>query len=433
MKKILLLSLILTGVFGYGQNTFPTAANTAVGIGTGTGAVSGSGGLRLKVTSGTAGTSGIQLTNVTSTTATTSGNSKALSVDSNGNIILTPVVNTAASDVSIYNTDGTLAANRNITMNAKNLTFIPANASSQFFIDGTTGNVGIGNVTPTAKLDVSGILNSKNLFSTNNSSALTSYPTLLDYRKAVNVFGAGFELNDPGLSGLKRRMINFYDFHSYGSISDSNERLSFNIIDRGNKIRFEFNATEGGGSDNGKSDFIIKDKNEAEVFKMKDDGNDNIYMQMGKANSRFILGGYADYAPGLPHKFVVQGGSALIEGNILTSSNIGIGTANFVDGSDTYRLSVDGAIRAHRVRVYTTWADYVFEKNYNLPTLEEVEKHIQREGHLKDIPSAKEVEEKGIELGEINKLLLQKIEELTLYMIEMKKEINTLKTQIKNN
>jgi hypothetical protein len=66
-----------------------------------------------------------------------------------------------------------------------------------------------------------------------------------------------------------------------------------------------------------------------------------------------------------------------------------------------------------------------------LPTLEEVEQHIKDNGHLKDIPSAKEVEQNGIEVGEMNKLLLQKVEELTLYMIEMNKEINSLKAELK--
>ena len=72
---------------------------------------------------------------------------------------------------------------------------------------------------------------------------------------------------------------------------------------------------------------------------------------------------------------------------------------------------------------------------YNLPTLEEVERHINKKGHLKDIPSAKEVEENGIFLGDMNSKLLQKIEELTLYIIqqekkikEQSKEINDLKS-----
>lgn len=116
---------------------------------------------------------------------------------------------------------------------------------------------------------------------------------------------------------------------------------------------------------------------------------------------------------------------------ISKDGNIGIGTENFTDGADTYRLSVDGSIRANRVRVYTDWADYVFEKDYCLPSLEEVENHIHEKGHLIDIPSASEVEEKGIELGEMNKLLLQKIEELTLYIITLNKEVEQLKEQIK--
>jgi hypothetical protein len=115
------------------------------------------------------------------------------------------------------------------------------------------------------------------------------------------------------------------------------------------------------------------------------------------------------------------------------NSFLGIGTSNFVDGADIYRLAVKGAIRADRVKVYTTWADFVFEKDYNLSTLEEVEKHIQENGHLKDIPSAKEVEENGIELGEMNKKLLQKIEELTLYILKINKELQEVKSELKKD
>jgi hypothetical protein len=67
--------------------------------------------------------------------------------------------------------------------------------------------------------------------------------------------------------------------------------------------------------------------------------------------------------------------------------------------------------------------------NYKLPTLKEVENQIKEKGHLKDIPSAKEVEENGIFLGEIESKLLQKIEELTLYTIAQEKKINDLEQQ----
>ncbi|UII75898.1 hypothetical protein LV716_16785 [Flagellimonas sp. HMM57] len=106
--------------------------------------------------------------------------------------------------------------------------------------------------------------------------------------------------------------------------------------------------------------------------------------------------------------------------------NVGIGTIN-----PDAKLAVNGNIHTKEVKVdLVGWPDYVFEKEYNLPTLEEVEAHITEKGHLQDIPSAKEVEENGIKLGEMNAKLLQKIEELMLYTIQQQKEIEELKQEI---
>ncbi|MBQ4820850.1 hypothetical protein [Aquimarina sp. MMG016] len=88
-----------------------------------------------------------------------------------------------------------------------------------------------------------------------------------------------------------------------------------------------------------------------------------------------------------------------------------------------FRLAVNGSIRAKEIKVDTGWADFVFEDEYELPTLEEVENYINAEGHLQDIPSAAEVAQNGIFLGEMNSKLLQKIEELTLYTIAQEKKI----------
>ena len=77
------------------------------------------------------------------------------------------------------------------------------------------------------------------------------------------------------------------------------------------------------------------------------------------------------------------------------------------------------------------WADYVFANNYNLKPLNEVEAFIKKNGHLPNVPSATEVKENGLELGEMSKIQQEKIEELTLYLIEQKKEIETLKLQVK--
>ena len=109
------------------------------------------------------------------------------------------------------------------------------------------------------------------------------------------------------------------------------------------------------------------------------------------------------------------------------------GNGNFGIGTNTpgsYRLAVKGKIRAEEVKVETGWADYVFEDDYNLPTLKEVEDHIKNQGHLINIPSAKEVEANGIYLGEMNKLLLEKIEELTLYIIDQDKKQKKLEARL---
>ena len=75
-------------------------------------------------------------------------------------------------------------------------------------------------------------------------------------------------------------------------------------------------------------------------------------------------------------------------------------------------------------------ADYVFEKDYNLRTLNEVEAFVNENKHLPDVPSAKEFKENGYKMGDMDNLLLQKIEELTLYIIEQQKQIDDLKNKL---
>lgn len=114
--------------------------------------------------------------------------------------------------------------------------------------------------------------------------------------------------------------------------------------------------------------------------------------------------------------------------------NVGIG----INNPDS-KLSVNGDIRAKEVKVETVnWPDYVFSENYNLPSLSQVKDHIKKKGHLINIPSAQIIEKKEIELGEMNRLLLEKIEELTLYILQHEKnqkkiisELKLLKAKIK--
>lgn len=106
------------------------------------------------------------------------------------------------------------------------------------------------------------------------------------------------------------------------------------------------------------------------------------------------------------------------------NGNVGIGVTN-----PQNKLEVCGLVRAKEVIVETMWCDYVFEKNYRLRPLSEVEAFITANKHLPEIPPAADVEANGIKVGEVNSKLLLKVEELTLYMIEADKQIKALQAE----
>jgi len=115
--------------------------------------------------------------------------------------------------------------------------------------------------------------------------------------------------------------------------------------------------------------------------------------------------------------------------DLVVKGNLSIGVAN----TQGYKLAVNGNIRAKEIKVENAnWPDYVFAKNYKLTSLQETERYIQEKGHLPGIPSAEEVKVNGIDLGEMNAKLLQKIEELTLQLIEKGKEFSKEKEINKN-
>lgn len=130
------------------------------------------------------------------------------------------------------------------------------------------------------------------------------------------------------------------------------------------------------------------------------------------------------------HMFVIN------DGRVLINEKLGIGTAN-----PDEKLTVKGKIHAEEVRVdLDVPADYVFQKyytgasllkdTYTMLTLEEVEAFTKKNHHLPEVPSAKQIQEEGLHLKEMTNLLLQKIEELTLYTIEQEKRIKSLEKKL---
>ena len=113
---------------------------------------------------------------------------------------------------------------------------------------------------------------------------------------------------------------------------------------------------------------------------------------------------------------------------IASNGNIGVGTDNPMS-----KLAIEGQVRSTEVKVLSDIAapDYVFKSDYNLRSLDEVEAYINENSHLPEIPSAAEFAENGIDLGKMSFDLLKKVEELTLYMIDLKNENGELKARVK--
>ena len=122
--------------------------------------------------------------------------------------------------------------------------------------------------------------------------------------------------------------------------------------------------------------------------------------------------------PGAPTVFTTD---LYIDG----TGNVGIGTMN----TSTYKLSVNGNIRAKDIVVETGWSDFVFENNYKLLPLEEVRAFIKTNKHLPGIPAANEIVKNGLKVAEAQTKMMQKIEELTLYLLEQNEKLKQLETK----
>ncbi len=106
----------------------------------------------------------------------------------------------------------------------------------------------------------------------------------------------------------------------------------------------------------------------------------------------------------------------------VTDNGMSIGTQTLPPG---YSLAVNGSAIAtsFTVQSYTNWPDYVFKSSYRLPSLNDVKIYIDQNHHLPDVPSAEQVAKDGLNLGDMSKITMQKVEELTLYLIEKDKQL----------
>ncbi len=278
------------------------------------------------------------------------------------------------------------------------------NFDNQSIIYHNNGNVGVGTTSPAGKLDIRGELildrgGHPYLYSGTGTSELNRY----------------FEfLNSPSYgsaAGIKAGGLLISDTYSYGSPAKNNVIVKGNvgvgIVEPYTTSRIHIKAI--GTNPWG---FVAEAPTSARIIGMSHDG------------SAGVIGvSYLNQEGWSPLEFHTQNINRMTIG---INGNIGIG----IENPDS-KLVVDGKIRTEEIKVEVINApDYVFEPDYKLPTLKETSKYISEHKHLPAIPSAAEMETNGIELGDMNMRLLKKIEELTLYQIELLEKVEKLQEKV---
>ncbi len=248
------------------------------------------------------------------------------------------------------------------------------------------------------------------------NSFLGSFSGSINISGYRNVF-----IGDSAGSGNTIGNFNTYLGYGSGSANQSGENnvcigmyaglIDFNYSGASdNTFIGHYSGFQSGGSRN---IFIGKSAGEYAI------GNDLLYIANSNTSTPLVWGDFANKQLKLN---AVKVGIGMFSDSFPTSlTGVDI---------DDYRVFVNGGILAKEIRVATTWADYVFETDYNLLPLNELESYIKDNGHLPNVPSAAQVEEQGIEVGEMTKIQQEKIEELTLYTIAQQKEIETQKEML---
>lgn len=318
------------------------------------------------------------------------------------------------------------------------------------------GNVGIGTTTPITKLTIQTPINSAGWVHIGGADSIIVSEGIGGVSAAIGtVTNHAFRLNSFGQGRLHIYpsgdiVVGSNNSASYGKFTVQTPNNSFgisHISDQGNILATNIGGTSAGIGTFSNTNMRIFSNSFSRIFVAAATGNvgigiadDNpIYkldvgsrMRIRSENASITAGIWfnnpANTAP-ISFMGVADAVTTGFYGNVAgwglimntNTGNVGIGTIN-----PTYKLSVNGDIRTKEVVVETGWADYVFDSAYKLNSLDEVEKFIEKNKHLPNIPSAKEVEENGLHVGDVQKRMMEKIEELTLYILELNNRIKKL-------
>ena len=180
--------------------------------------------------------------------------------------------------------------------------------------------------------------------------------------------------------------------------------------------------------DSGKSDFVYKNGN---VGIGTDDPISKLYVRSGGQHLAFLEGSNTSgYVLSIG---INDDGINIVNNSTIRGFNFRNANGNLLKISHTGNAALHGKFEAKEIKVsLTPTADFVFENDYNLPTLEFIENFIKEKKHLPEIASAKEMEKNGVNIGPFQIQLLQKIEELTLYTIQQEKKIKEQADKIEN-